>query len=68
MYLVEEHEDSGRARRLAVRPGATVGALMAVEPLAGEDWPAGARLIVEGAHFLDDGDPVNAVSRLEGVL
>ncbi len=68
VYLVrDEANGEQRAARVAVRVGTHAGTLQAVEA-SGDIELQGAKLIVEGVHYLRDGDPVNTFSKVEGVL
>lgn len=69
VFVVEERPNGEeRAARVAVRLGATVGTFQAVEPVAEGGLARDMKLIVDGAHYLRDGEAVNAFYEVENAL
>jgi len=69
VYVVkEETSGEGTATRVDVRLGANIGAFQAIEPVNEGTFADGAKLIVDGVHYLHDGDPVNAFQEVEATL
>jgi multidrug efflux pump subunit AcrA (membrane-fusion protein) len=69
VYLVKEESDGRqRASKVEVRLGAAVGTFQAIEPTEAGQIAAGMKLIVDGAHYMHDGDPINAFDEEELAL
>ncbi|MDJ0740536.1 MAG: HlyD family efflux transporter periplasmic adaptor subunit [Gammaproteobacteria bacterium] len=69
VYLVGQQENGEqRATRVPVRVGASAGTLQAIEPAGSASLDKGMKLIVEGVHYLRDGDAINAFSETEQTL
>ena len=47
--------------RVRVEPGSTVGALQRIEPLEGSALQPGAKVVVDGAHYVTSGERVSLV-------
>lgn len=66
VFVVDEAaEGKQHATRVAVTPAATIGDAQAVKAVNSGQLMAGGKLIVDGVHYLRDGDPVNAFNELE---
>lgn len=69
VYLVgQQGNGEQRATRVPVRVGASAGTLQAIEPAGDASLDSGMKLIVEGVHYLSDGDAINAFSEVEQTL
>ena len=69
VFVVDEQPNGEqRAVQIAVRLGPAFGTAQSVEPLEAEALDEGRRLIIDGAHFLRDGDRVNAAFEKEDQL
>ena len=53
------------AVRVAVATGQTIGTQIEIKPDQPEALPDGARIVVDGAAYLRDGDPINAFIEVE---
>jgi hypothetical protein len=51
-----------------VRIGDTIGTFQGIEPVTDGDLAEGMKLIVDGGHYLRDGESVNAFLEVEQVL
>ncbi|MGI9332000.1 MAG: HlyD family secretion protein, partial [Gammaproteobacteria bacterium] len=61
VFVVNDEQNSEEhAAKVEVRPGATVGDYQAIEPIGQAQLKVGTKLIVDGAHYLRDGDFINA--------
>ncbi|MEM7253436.1 MAG: hypothetical protein AAF493_18635, partial [Pseudomonadota bacterium] len=69
VYVVNQ-QDNGeeRADRVDVELGATVGTFQGVQPVSDGVLTEGTRLIVDGAHYLRDGETVNAFNEIQVAL
>ncbi len=67
-YLFRVSEGSDTAKRVDVRPLETAGQTQRVEAVSGNPLQVGDRVIVGGAHYVMDGQPVNLVQELEPQL
>ena len=56
-----------KARRVQVEPGLNVGSVQQISPQGTSNFEANARLIVDGAQYVRDGEVVNAFSKAGGV-
>jgi hypothetical protein len=57
-----------QAVRVAVATGQTIGTQIEIKPDQPEALPDGARIVVDGAAYLRDGDPINAFIEVENKL
>lgn len=60
-----EQDGEERASKIQVQPGATVGDYQAIEPIGQTHLAAGTKLVVDGVHYLRDGDFINAFDEVE---
>lgn len=69
VYAVkDEANGEQRATRVTVRLGASFGTLQAIEPTTAGQLAAGMKLIVDGTHYVRDGEPINAFEEVELTL
>ena len=54
-----------RAQRVAVEPGTTFGSLQAIEAATDGELAEGTKVVIDGVHFLRDGDRINAFDEVE---
>jgi hypothetical protein len=66
VFKVEKtNETQQRAVRVAVATGQNIGTQIEIIPDSPEALPEGARIVVDGAAYLRDGDPINAFIEVE---
>ena len=53
---------------MAVETGETVGTYIEIKPVQAESLPAQTRIVVDGAAYLREGDPINAFIEVEEKL
>ncbi len=69
VFKVEKQDEARqKAVRVAVETGETVGTYIEIKPVQAEALPAGTRIVVDGAAYLRDGDPINAFIEVEEKL
>jgi multidrug efflux pump subunit AcrA (membrane-fusion protein) len=69
VFIVTEQANGAQeAKRVAVRIGDTIGTFQGIEPVTDGDLAEGMKLIVDGGHYLRDGESVNAFLEVEQVL
>lgn len=69
VYVAKEQADGlAKAVRIPVRTGASLGTYQAIEPATDGALTKGMKLIVDGAHYLRDGDSINAYNEVEASL
>ena len=56
----EQPNGEEQAAKVAVKVGASIGVFQGIEPVNDGDLAEGMKLIVDGAHYLRDGEAVNA--------
>ncbi|MDJ0980711.1 MAG: HlyD family efflux transporter periplasmic adaptor subunit [Kiloniellales bacterium] len=66
--VTEQANGAQEAKKVAVRVGDTIGTFQGIEPVTDGDLAEGMKLIVEGAHYLRDGEAVNAFFEVEQAL
>jgi hypothetical protein len=67
-YVFVVDEASGgeeQAKRVEVQVGDLIGNFRRVEPLGGSELGSGTKVILDGAHYLRDGDRINAFDEIE---
>ncbi|MGD8354996.1 MAG: HlyD family efflux transporter periplasmic adaptor subunit [Methyloceanibacter sp.] len=66
VFTVSEQENGEElAVKVAVKLGSTLGTLQGIEPVSDGELTDGMKLIVDGAHYLRDGERVNAFFEVE---
>jgi multidrug efflux pump subunit AcrA (membrane-fusion protein) len=66
VFKVEKKDETQqRAVRVAVATGQNIGTEIEITPDPPEALPDGARIVVDGAAYLRDGDPINAFIEVE---
>ncbi|MDJ0943690.1 MAG: HlyD family efflux transporter periplasmic adaptor subunit [Kiloniellales bacterium] len=66
--VAEQANGEAQAKRVAVRAGDSIGTFQGIEPVTDGDLAEGMKLIVDGAHYLRDGEAVNAFLEVEQAL
>ncbi len=66
IYVVKESAESGQqAQLIEVRTGKNSGTLIEIMPVQTDELREGMKLIVDGAQYVQNGDPVNAFQSAE---
>jgi hypothetical protein len=69
VFKVEKKDETRqRAVQVAVSTGQNIGTQIEITPAQPEALPEGARIVVDGAAYLRDGDPINAFIEVEVTL
>ena len=69
VFKVEKQDETRQtAVRVGVATGQTIGTQIEIIPAQPQELPDGARIVVDGAAYLRDGDPINAFSEVEDTL
>ena len=69
VYVVQDEANGEqRATKVTVQLGASFGAFQAIEPTTDGQLAAGMKLIVDGTHYVRDGEPINAFEEVEVAL
>ena len=69
VYVVQDEANGEqRATKVTVRLGPSFGAFQAIEPTTDGQLAAGMKLIVDGTHYVRDGEPINAFEEVEVTL
>ena len=69
VFVVSEQANgAAQAKKVDVRPGDTIGTFQGIAPATEGELTEGVKLIVDGAHYLRDGDAVNAFLEAEQAL
>ncbi len=69
VFKVEKQDETRqKAVRVAVETGETVGTYIEIKPVQAESLPAQTRIVVDGAAYLREGDPINAFIEVEEKL
>ena len=66
VFKVEDKDETTQqAVRVVVETGNTIGTHIEINPVQADQLSAGDRIVVDGAAYLRDGDPINAFIEVE---